>query len=829
MNKRLILSLLGISLFPVINNNLILESEASNISKNQEDLSPLITYTTEKIGDREKMKVTVTVEDRSGSGIKEFKDPFGNKINSNTYTTTYSRRNSGVFTVIDNNNNENSIKIDLNWINPYTSNHLGKKTNGSSYWTSSNLREWLNSDKDTVQYTGISPSYSNEKGFLNEFTEKEKDAIAITERRVLTEKGVDSLAVEGGSTSIGHMNTENKSFLSSLRYLAFGYKNLYHKKDLDKVFLLTPHESYWYLYRRGENTLLNVSDTAKLKNNTNATSAYWWMQGTVPYGEHDSGIVGINEYDLLPYRELRCGKSKMGVVPVINIKQDYVFDNGKIANSLKIGDTIMFGRYLNTDIEWKVINISDEGCPMLMSKYILDFKEFDAYGDYARLYSDYINYDDYDISLFDDVEYKTSTGIIDNEVPMVNILNKDELNKRQNNSFTIDLEVYDEESGLDYVIDPKGNKITDSNFSYTFYKNGDYIFKLKDRAGNFNDYLININNINEEPFVSITTSATDWSKRNVLIDIDTSYNTKYMKDVLKVNNIDKDKYFPEFPNYVSYIGKKVLISGKLNLISSNYNKDDENPFLFLGFGYKTKEPSEYGDKIGSQWPHAGQIYLNDIPDSNLIDFEFEYIIPKNFAYKLAPWLGVSGYQSINSSVSFSCEVLDLKYEILDTSNDFSISSIELPSGEIVSNSSYIDEIDIEGINTWTYKIIDSRGKETVKTVTTKIDKTAPTLNLNYNTNITNQNITVNINSSDATSGVKRIKLPNGNYITNSNSTYTISGDGEYTFECEDVAGNITTKTITINNIDKEKPSVVIDKNNIDWTNKPVKININSRD
>ena len=143
LNKKIILSLLGISLFSVMDNNLIFQSEASNISKTEEDLSPLITYTTEKIGDREKMRVTVTVEDRSG--IKEFRDYNNKLINGNSYTFEITKRGDYTFTVIENNNQSKSIKIDDSWVNPYSSYLRGRELQGSGYWTSSNMREWLNS------------------------------------------------------------------------------------------------------------------------------------------------------------------------------------------------------------------------------------------------------------------------------------------------------------------------------------------------------------------------------------------------------------------------------------------------------------------------------------------------------------------------------------------------------------------------------------------------------------------------------------------------------------------------------------------------------------
>ncbi|XZH78617.1 DUF6273 domain-containing protein (plasmid) [Clostridium perfringens] len=85
----------------------------------------------------------------------------------------------------------NTVKANTD-INSYTKGSVGKEIRGSGYWSSSNIREWLNSDKAIVEYTNNPPSsefmgskaYDKEAGFLNQFTEEEKKAIAISERRI---------------------------------------------------------------------------------------------------------------------------------------------------------------------------------------------------------------------------------------------------------------------------------------------------------------------------------------------------------------------------------------------------------------------------------------------------------------------------------------------------------------------------------------------------------------------------------------------------------------------------------------------------------------------
>ena len=831
MNKRLILSLLSVSLFPIINTNLFFQSEASNISKTQEDLSPLITYTTEKIGDREKMKVTVTVEDRSGTGIKEFRDHNNNLISSTSKTIEFNKRAKAIFTAIDNNNNKSQISIDLSWINPLThsTGTPDKIKSGSTYWSSSNIREWLNSSETKVNYTSNEPNntntnnnaYDKEPGFLNEFTEEEIDAIARTEHRTYVNYDYDPLAREGGGGNPGHANIYNNIFLSSYPHQAFNYKNYGYKKDIDKVYLMSPYEVYWYLIRRDFSTSRTLTPQAKQKHNINSDNASWYLLGGTSRGPSEKNYC-VNTNRMISETK---ALTRNGIVPMINLKPDFVLSNNKKASELKIGDVVVFGRYLNTPIEWQVVNITDDNYPTLLSNNILDLKVFDAKGDYSRIYSDYVKFDEYDTTIFDDVQYKSKNGLNDITPPTTIILNEEEINIRQSDELTLKIKVTDNESGIDYIIKPDGKKSDSDEFEYTFKSNGDYIIKTMDKAGNYNEFLIPIYNINQKSKINITSSSsTEWSKEDVIIDIDSSNAVKqYLnKTVTNGNGCGGSS----FPNYTSYVGKEFKISGQLRVVSYKESVLSRNGKFGIGFSYNTKGKNEYTYTIGGSWPKAGYIPVNEIIENGTVPFEFEYTIPTNYAKNLQPYCeyNIDGYNGEEVRI----ELVNVKYEIKDDS-DFAISSITLPDGTIINGGSYQDTISEDGIHNLTYSATDNRGDSASKTITVKVDKTAPTLDLNYNTNATNQNITVNISASDATSGVKRIKLPNGNYITNLNSTYTISGDGEYTFECEDVAGNITTKTITINNIDKEKPSVVIDKNNTDWTNRGVQININTRD
>ena len=151
---------------------------------------------------------------------------------------------------------------------------------------------------------------------------------------------------------------------------------------------------------------------------------------------------------------------------------------------------------------------------------------------------------------------------------------------------------------------------------------------------------------------------------------------------------------------------------------------------------------------------------------------------------------------------------------VDTSNN----TIEFNFNKPTSNKYYLHIKSIDNVGNFSETVHYEIG-----------DTESPTLELTMsNTDITNGEVPVIINSEDNTK-VDYILLPNNQKVYSDNFIYSILEDGEYRFRVYDIFANFTEKTITINNIDKEKPSVVIDKNNIDWTNKPVQININTRD
>ena len=153
------------------------------------------------------------------------------------------------------------------------------------------------------------------------------------------------------------------------------------------------------------------------------------------------------------------------------------------------------------------------------------------------------------------------------------------------------------------------------------------------------------------------------------------------------------------------------------------------------------------------------------------------------------------------------EVTDLKYEFLNES-DFAIQSITLPSGKTIEASEYTDTISTEGVHEWTYTVLDNRNKMTTKTVTTKIDKTKPTVFLAKG-GIVDRDLGKEyiIYGKDVLSGVNKLQYrltgANTKDWTTVEETDNVSiflknpGQTTITFRAYDRAGNMVEKTETV--------------------------------
>lgn len=197
-----------------------------------------------------------------------------------------------------------------------------------------------------------------------------------------------------------------------------------------------------------------------------------------------------------------------------------------------------------------------------------------------------------------------------------------------------------------------------------------------------------------------------------------------------------------------------------------------------------------------------------------LDDLYSTITPSSDAYSLANMTHDNGHKETSSVIMKTHSTLGNKWihvqsfgGVLDNGMHKRVID-ELMHGFNRSKQNYLENFVVNENGTYKVEVEDFSGNKVIKEITiSNIDKTAPILDITFNSSPTNGSVTIEVSAIDSQSGVKRIKLPNGNYISSDRLEFAVNSNGTYTFECEDNVGNTTVKTITVSNIDKTPPTV----------------------
>ena len=190
---------------------------------------------------------------------------------------------------------------------------------------------------------------------------------------------------------------------------------------------------------------------------------------------------------------------------------------------------------------------------------------------------------------------------------------------------------------------------------------------------------------------------------------------------------------------------------------------------------------------------------------------------------------LAGVEGLNSNVTIiqSSDNKPTNQDILitiETDDDLSgIKEITLPDGTEVTEKTTTYTITENG--SYMFKVSDNAGNEIEGIVDIdNIDKIKPTLTLEPNIlEVTNQDVIITARATDNESGIKEIILPDGEVVSDTTATFTVSENGSYTFLTRDNAGNETEEIIEITNIDKIPPVITIEPYNTEWTNQNITV------
>ena len=696
-----------------------------------------------------------------------------------------------------------------------------RETYGSTYWHTSNIREWLNSEGTVVNYTNNKPSYANEVGFLNGFSDYEKNQIAITNTSTpLMSSDAKALGISG--SEIPH-NAISSSFIGfSMPKVLTNLNNIAFKQDNDKVFLLSGIELLEYYQQRNWDVVKSLTSVAKQKYSiVGDYYEYFTRDSKTSVNTDVVNIITNTKEKVLSHT---YGNYKSGIVPALHIKPDtniklikkysindlvnssWTDTNRTIkASSLEIGDIVEFGTYMNTPIKWRVISFTN-GYPLLCAEEVLDIKQYDAVGDTAWSKSNII-FENADVTL-PIYNYESLKKSTDSELPVVQIVNKNELNVRQEDSFSIQIKATDN-VGISHIILPNGQIVKSSTVTYTITENGYFTFKAVDVNGNCKYYIIPVGNINSTSDVIVEQSETNWTNKDVTVDIQANNDINFNIPEIITNKRDTNLY--DYPNYTSYANKRFMISADIELNSYSKPLDD----ITTGFGYSYNYVIKSGEdfSVARKWVRPYGIKLSELQSTGKVHFEGIITVPGDYFDGLYAWTQINvDHLERAYSVKFS----NITYTALDVS-DFAITKIQLPNGSSVNQSKYTDTISQEGIKSHTYTVYDNRNMTTQKTITTKIDKTAPLVTVTGNpTNWTNESVELNINVTDNLSGIKEIITPYSSFkldgVSSHKSTIQVNANENLIIKVVDIAGNVKDYTINVNKIDKTNPTLNVSKN-----------------
>lgn len=486
-------------------------------------------------------------------------------------------------------------------------------------WLSSNLREWLNSDKANVSYTGTPPAYKSEAGFISDqnFTQLERDGIAITRH------GAKSLY----SLSANISKTEYASLRSNILGASYKYN--------DKVFIFSFDELANYIEKNNQLLIMNEKHYSDhLQRETNMLDKYEFL---VNAGQNHSNMLGWKAmyHSTIKRVSTSNGHLVSNITPALSLKPDYVFPDGTKASRLKVGTMIHFGTYMNEAIEWIIINKTDDGYPLLWSTKILTRKKYDEKGVLKPKTSDHITFNNYDIDIVTSPQAKSwETQENIDSTPVINLDDESKLLTPTNDTeITVNLTAKDSKYGIRKIVTPEGKVINGDSYKWTIKNNGEYTFYAENEIGVITPrhFVTKAINVPARLEVALDTATNGkWAaKQTIVATIRSSHENVYKTSIASKNNLGYSSHSgTRYPEWLPLGGKTLRIKGKyINEMSD----EDVSNVPSMNVQLRVRFPSQYYtiDKVQQSYPDPIIITLDELKKSGEIEIDHLYKIPDN--------------------------------------------------------------------------------------------------------------------------------------------------------------------------------------------------------
>ena len=415
--------------------------------------------------------------------------------------------------------------------------------------------------------------------------------------------------------------------------------------------------------------------------------------------------------------------------------------------------------------------------------------------------------------------------------------------------------------GIKKVVTPDGTIVTQVSFQsitdYTFSKNGSYTFEIWDTADNKTTHTVDISNIDKDKpvidsiersttkecntYVDITVTAHDvglgleakafkftggdWQSANTLR---VSKNGTYSVSVRDVaGNVTTQEF-----SVLNLDFDKPVIKAMTLSTTSQTNKDLTLTITAEDVGLGLAK-SAYRIN-GGTWQESN---VFTITENGTYTIE---VIDKAGNIKTGTKT-VTNIDKVAPKLSATVNTTDPTNQdvvvTLKASDDVEISKVLDANGKSISltkvSNEYTGTISESANGTFTYTAVDTAGNETTCTVKiANIDKSNPVIDsIGRSTTVpVNTQVVITINAHDVGLGLadKPYNFDGTGWV--SDKTKVITANGNYRISVKDVAGNITTQTYNVMNLDFDAPKVNgVSLSTTSPTNKDVVLTIDAED
>ncbi|WP_053361178.1 Ig-like domain-containing protein [Bacillus sp. FJAT-27251] len=345
--------------------------------------------------------------------------------------------------------------------------------------------------------------------------------------------------------------------------------------------------------------------------------------------------------------------------------------------------------------------------------------------------------------------------------------------------------------------------------TFTFTENSSFELNFVDRAGNTGSVTVSVENIDKEaPVGSLTYSTTDWTNEDVIVSVGMTESVEFtnletLPETVDFEEKDSKTYnltFSENENVTLEFKDAAGNTGEVEINVANIDK--VVPTAEVSYS-KTKPTNQ--DVVVTIEPSEEVNILNN-EGSPSITFtengEFEFLFVDRAGNTGTAQVKVENIDKVAPEITIS------EYSTDWTNEDITVTASIDEDGTLNEESYTFTEN-----GSFEFVATDLAGNATRHTVQiTNIDKVAPEITVKpYNTDWTNQDVTVEVSMSEEG--------------TLNETSHTFTENGSFTFVATDRAGNVTEKEVTISNIDKVAPEIIVEDYITNPTNQDITANV----